>query len=175
MSGDGEVGQRAAAPPLPSSIWVVAWASLAGQALLLLRQGVRYDDAVSIVVSVVGGALFVGYVSAGVVRARTVRLALAWVVLGLVLVAELLGMVLADGLGLAAISIFSLTSSAVALAGLASFGRTDWYAWQRTKPPVRIGAPIGRLVAIGVLVGMLGGVAGPVHGGLDLSVNVAER
>lgn len=50
---------------------MVAWASLAGQAVLLVRQGMRLDDEVSLVLSVVLGALLVGYVSAGVVRART--------------------------------------------------------------------------------------------------------
>ena len=93
MSVEGGAQRPAAVPPLPSSIWVVAWASLAGQAVLLAWQGVRPDDEVSLVLSVVLGALLVGYVSAGVVRARTVRLAFAWVVLVLSLIAELVGLV----------------------------------------------------------------------------------
>ncbi|WP_426247611.1 hypothetical protein [Nocardioides sp. LHG3406-4] len=175
MSVDGGVEQQGAGPPLPSSIWVVAWASLAGQAVLLISRGVRDDNEVSLVVSVVLGALLIGYVSGGVVRARTVRLVLAWVVLVLGLIAELLGLVSVDGAGRAALAVLSLTTTAVALAGLARFRRTDWYAWQRTKPPVDVGAPIGRLVAIGVLVGVLGGVTGAVDGGLDTPVNAANR
>jgi hypothetical protein len=95
MTVDGGVEQPGATPPLPTSIWVVAWASLAGQAVLL--------------------------------------------------------------------------------AGLATFHRTDWYRWQRTKPSAHDGTPIGQLVAIGVLVGVLGGLVGPVEDGLDVRISVAGR
>ncbi len=175
MSVDGGVEQPGATPPLPRSIWVVAWASLAGQAVLLVRQGGRLDDEVSLVLSVVLGALLVGYVSAGVVRARTVRLVLAWVVLVLSVIGELVGLVSVDDLGQAALAVLSLATTAVALAGLARFRRTDWYAWQRTKPSAPEGAPIGQLVAIGVLVGVLGGLTGPADDGLDVRISVADR
>jgi peptidoglycan/LPS O-acetylase OafA/YrhL len=154
---------------------VVALASLAGQALLLVREGVRLDDEVSLVLSVVLGAFLVGYISAGVVRARTVRLVLAWVVLVLGLVVELVGVVSVDGPRQGALVVFSLATTAVALAGLARFHRTDWYAWQRKKPPAHDGAPIGQVVAIGVLVGVLGGLIGPVDDGLDVRISVADR
>ena len=70
---------------------------------------------------------------------------------------------------------FALATTALALAGLTTFRLTDWYAWQRTKPPARDGAPVGQLVAIGVLVGVLGGLTGPVEGGLNVSVRVADH
>ena len=175
MSVHGGAEQPGAAPPLPSSIWVVAWASLAGQAVLLARWGVRVDDEVSLVLSVVLGALLVGYISVGVVRARTVRLAFAWVVLVLSLIVELVGLVSVDDLGQAALVALPLATTALALAGLASFRRTEWYAWQRTKPSAHKGAPIGQLVAMGVLVGMLGGLIGPVDDGLDVRISVADR
>ncbi len=175
MSVDGGVERPRATPPLPGSIWVVAWASLAGQAVLLVQQGVRFDDEVSLVGSVVLGALLVGYISAGVVRARTVRLVLAWVVLVLSVIAGLVGLVSVDNPGEAVLDVLSLATTAVAVAGLAAFRRTDWYAWQRTKPSAREGAPIGQLVAIGVFVGVLGGVIGPFDDGLDLHISVADR
>lgn len=175
MSVDGGAEQPGAAPPLPSSIWVVAWASLAGQAVQLARQGVRLDDEVSLALSVVLGALLVGYVSAGVVRAGTVRLAFALVVLVLTLIAELVGLVSVDDLGHAALVALSLATTAMALAGLARFRRTEWYAWQRTKPSAHEGAPIGQLVAMGVLVGVLGGLIGPVDDGLDVRISVADH
>jgi hypothetical protein len=174
VSVGGEVAHPGATPPLPKSIWVVAWASLAGQAVLLLQQGGRLDDEVSLAGSVVLGALLVGYVAAGVVRARTVRVVLAWVVLVLSVVGELVGLVSVDDLGQGLLLTFSLTTTALALGGLASFRRTDWYAWQRTTPPAHEGAPIGQLVAIGLLVGVLGGLARPVDGGLEVDT-VADR
>jgi peptidoglycan/LPS O-acetylase OafA/YrhL len=175
VSVEGGAQQPGAAPPLPSSIWVVAWASLAGQVVLLAWQGVRPDDEVSLVLSVVLGALLVGYVSAGVVRARTVRLAFAWVVLVLSLIAELVGLVSVDDLAQAALVVLSLATTALALAGLARFRRTEWYAWQRMKPSAHEGARIGQLVAMGVLVGVLGGLIGPVDDGLDVRTSVADR
>ena len=162
-------------PPLPSSIWVVAWASLLGQAVLLAQQGVRPDDEGSLVLSAALGALIVGYVSAGVVRARTVRLVLAWVVLVLSLIVQFVALVSVDDLGQAAVVALSLATTVLALAGLARFRRTEWYAWQRTKPSPHEGAPIGQLVAMGVLVGVLGGLIGPVDDGLDVRISVAER
>lgn len=164
-----------AAPPLPLSIWVVAWASLAGQVVMLVWQGGRLDDGVSLALSVALGGLLVGYVSAGVVRARSVRLVLAWVVLALSAIVELVGLVSADDVDQAALAVLSLATTAAALAGLARFRRTDWYAWQRTKPSPREGTPIGQLVAIGVLVGVLGGLTGPAEDGLVVRNSFASR
>jgi hypothetical protein len=175
VSVEGGVEQPGATPPLPHSIWVVAWASLAGQAVVLFRQGGRLGDEVSLVLSVVLGALLVGYVSAGVVRARTVRLVVAWVVLILAGIGGLVGLISVDDAGQIALVVLSLATTAVALAGLARFHRSDWFAWQRSRPSTQEGAPIGQLVAIGVLVGVLGGVVGPVDDGLDVRVNVAAR
>ena len=175
MNVDGGAEQRRATPPLPRSIWLVAWASLAGQGVLLVRQGIRLGDELSLLVSVVLGGLLVGYVSAGVVRARTVRLVLAWVVLALSALMELVGLVSFGEEGRPVFAVLSLATTAVALAGLTRFRRTDWYVWQRTKPPAHQGAPIGQLVTIGVLVGVLGGLAGPVDDGPDVHIRVADR
>ncbi|QBR91552.1 hypothetical protein [Nocardioides euryhalodurans] len=174
MKVDGRVAQAGATPPVPRSIWVVACASLVGQAVLLVGQGGRLDDEVSILVSVVLGSLVVGYVSAGVVRARTVRVVLAVVVLVLSALVDLVGIFASHDPDGAALAALSLATTAVALAGLERFRRSEWYAWQRTRPPSHHGAPIGSLVMIGVLVGALGGLTGPVEGGVDVRISVAE-
>lgn len=175
VSVDGEAGHPGAAPALPWSIWVVAWASMAGQTVLLVQQGLRRDDAVSLFGSALLGALLVGYISAGVIRARTVRLVIAWVVLVIVSIIDLVDLFSVDDSGKSALLVVSLATTVVVLAGLATFHRTDWCAWQRTKPSVHDGAPIGRLVAISVIVGVLGGLAVPVDDGLDVSISVASR
>lgn len=163
-----------AAPPLPTSIWVVAWASLAGQAAWLTSQGPRVENEFSLLGSVLIGALVIGYVAAGVVRARTLRLVVAWVVLVLGLIGEVVDASVVDGPGQAALVAFALTTSLLALGALVMFHRTPWFAWQRTKPPTNEGAPIGRLVAVGVLVGVLGGLVGPADDGVDRHISVAE-
>jgi hypothetical protein len=175
MTVVGAAGQPAATPPLPRSIWVVALASLAGQVMLLARAGSRLDDGFSLLLSVVLGALLVGYVSAGVVRARTVRLVLAWVVLVLALATELADLAAADGPDQALLVALSAVTTVVALVGLARFRHTGWYIWQRKKPSSHDGAPIGRLVAIGVLVGVIGGLMGPVDDGLQARIGVASH
>lgn len=172
---DGVVGQQRTTPPLPRSIWVVAWASLAGQAVMLLLQGGRIGDGLSLALSVLFGALLVGYVAAGVVRARTVRLVVAWVVLVLSAGVELVSLVSVDDAGEVVLGILSLATTALALAGLGRFRHSEWYAWQRTRPSTREGAPIGQLVAIGALVGVLGALTGPVDDGVDVQVRVADR
>lgn len=172
VSADG-VGERlGAAPALPRSIWVVAWTSLAGQVVLVLRHGGCVDDEVSQVVSIALGALLVGYVSAGVVRARRARIVLAWIVLVLGLIGGLADLTSVDDPRQLALAVITLAASAVSLLGLATFRRSDWYAWQQTRPSAREGASIGRLVAIGVLVGALSGYVGLVDSGINASLNV---
>jgi len=172
VSLDGGFGQPAT-PPLPTEIKVLAWASLAGQVVMLARQGLRSDDDTAI--SMLLGAVIVGYVAAGVVRARPVRVALAWIVLVLSLVGELVELAYVDAFGDAVIMVAALTTTVVALVALSRFRRTDWYVWQRTRPPRDLGAPIGGLVAIAVLVGVLGGVAGASDNGVRFTVRVAEE
>jgi hypothetical protein len=169
------VKQPYGTPPLPTSIWVVAWASLAGQVAQLLWRGSRTDDEVSVLVSVVLGALVLGYLSSGVVRARTVRSVLVLVVLVVAFLAEVIGVLSADEAGEAALDGVALLTTTVTLAALARFRRTDWYAWQRTRPPAHLGASTKPLVAVGVLVGVLGGLIGPLDDGVDVQVRVADR
>ncbi len=176
MSMDGGIEQ--ATPPLPTEIAVLAWASLAGQVVVLADRGANQANAISLLVSMALGALLVGYVSAGVVRARPIRVALAWIVLVMSLVAETVGLAYVDGFEEGVVGLASLATTVVSLAALYRFGRTRWYAWQRTRPSTHLGAPIRGLVAIGVLVGVLGGVVGvpeDAETGVDMTVRVAEK
>ena len=172
VSVDGGVERPVGTPQLPRSIWVIAWASLAVQVLLVVRHGGRVGDEASQVVSVVLGGLLVGYVSAGVVRARRVRIVVAWVVLTLGVVGGIADLVWGDDVGQTGLDVLALTGTVVSLVALARFSTSDWYAWQRTRPPARDGASIGQLVVMGVLVGALGGYVGIVDGGLTTQVNV---
>jgi hypothetical protein len=162
-----------ATPPLPTSIKVLAGVSLLSAVTPLVEQGVK-QDAVSLVVSVVLGALLIGYISAGVVRARTVRLVLAWLVLSLSLVFGVIGLLLSDGQDVVR-ALVSVAITAVSLGALERFRHTEWYAWQRTKPSTKVGAPIHGLVAVGVLVGALGGCVDGLDDTVHVSVQVAEQ
>ena len=170
--GPDAAGGPERTPTLPGSIWIVAWASLASQVLLVVRHGGRVGDEGAQAVSMVVGALLVGYVSAGVVRARRVRVVLAWIVMALSVIGGIADLVVVDDLGQALLAALALAAGTVSLVALARFCRSDWYAWQRTRPSTHEGAPIGRLVAIAVLVGALGGYVGAVDTGVDMRVNV---
>jgi hypothetical protein len=129
-------------------------------------------DEAAQVVSIALGGLLVGYVSAGVVRARRVRIVAAWVLLTLGVVGGIADLVSVDDVGQAALDLLALTATAVSLVALARFSTSDWYAWQRTRPPARDGASIRQLVVVGVLVGALGGYVGIVDGGVTMQVDV---
>lgn len=47
--------------------------------------------------------------------------------------------------------------------------------WRRTKPAVHDDAPVGQLLAVGVLVGVLGGLTGPVDDGFEVRIGVADH
>lgn len=173
MSHLGRVSHPVVTPPLPASIWVVALAALVSQVLMLTEQGLRGGDAVSLGVSVGIGAFLAGYISAGVVRARLIRLVIAWLLLVLSFLAHLAEVASGAASRQGPLAVVSLTLATVLLAGLAAFHRTDWYAWQRRKPPAREGARIGQLVAIGVLVGVVAGVVAPSEDGLNAKISVS--
>ncbi len=162
-------------PPakVPASLWVLAWASLAGQLVLLAEEGIRFDDEVSLLVSVLIGALLVGWISAGVVRARTVRLVLVFVVLALTVLVGVVGLIFSDSVADALWTLVALALSVTQLGALVRFRGTAWYAWQRGRPPTAEGPSITGLIAIAVVVGVLGGVVGSqVEDGFRLQVNV---
>ena len=175
MSVEGGVAQPGSTPSLPRSIWVVAWASLIGQVVLLVWNGAKDDNELSLVASVILGALVVGYVSAGVIRARTIRVVVAYIVLGLSLMGETVALVTLDEPAETPFALLSMMSTVVALAGLVAFCQTDWYAWQRTRPSGADHAPYGRLVLIGVLVGVLGGLSEPVDNGFEVRIGGADQ
>ncbi len=166
-------------PPLPRSIWVVAWASLAGQIVFLLDRGVRSDSEIAVAASLLVGALVIGYVSAGVVRARTVRLVLAWLVLGLSGIAELVFVIDHASYGAPEdseflIALAGLATTTAALVGLWRFQRSSWFAWHRHQHRHRLPTPVPvtALVAIGVLVGVLGGLVGPTATGTNVEPRI---
>lgn len=162
-------------PPLPTSIWVLAWVSLASQVAVFAECGVKAENEASLIGSVLLGVVLVGFVSAGVIRARMVRLVLAWVVLVLSGIAELVAVVNPDDASSSGWSLIGLVTTGVSIAALERFRHTEWYAWQRTKPPKDEGAPIGGLLAIAVTVGVLGGLVGPAEDGFRVEMNAVGQ
>jgi len=156
---------------LPVAAWVLGFSCLAGQPLQLGEVGTkRADDGMAL--SVALGAVITAWVASGVLRARTVRLVLAAAVLGLGLLGYLI-----ECSGGGADAVFGWTGvqllvSAVSVASLVWFIRTDYFAWRRSHPRAD-GPSLAPLLAIAVLVGLLGGVVNtPERAGIWVRVNL---
>lgn len=163
-------------PSIPRSLWVLAWASLAGQVVLIAQRGLRPDDEVSVLLSVVLGALLVGWISAGVVRARTGRLVFVHVVLGLTVLFGMATLFFSRSADDVVSALVALAMSLTQLGALLRFRTTEWFAWQRGRPPVHEGPAISGLVLIAVVVGALGGLVGDgVEDGFHVRIDVAGR
>ena len=166
--------ETATTPALPTSIWVLAWTSLVGQVGQLAFRGPGFENEVSLVGSMLLGAVLVGWVSAGVVRARTVRVVLAWIVLVLGGIAEVVAVFSTDDSTSVPAALFGLATTLVSLVALSRFQGTDWWRWQRTRPPKDAGPSIAGLLAVAVLVGVLGGVMGVDEDGFSFTVNLGS-
>ena len=140
---------------LPAAALALAGSCLVGQLVQLAVSGTRPPDA-GWVPSMLLGALLVGWVASGVLRARTGRLVVAWVLFVLSVLGDAASLLDAGYAGLVGWPAAQLLTSLAALLSLLWFTTTPYYAWQRTRPRVP-GPSIAAIVAVAVAVGVLGG------------------
>lgn len=152
-------------PDLPASAWAFAWTCLAAQLVSVADNG--RSDSNLLVPSMILGALVVGWVSYGVLRARTVRVVLVWILFVLGLIFVTIG-VLEDSSGW---GLVYLAAFAVQFWFFVKFTRSDYYQWQRSRPR-EPGPSLSGLVAIAFLVGALGGFVGAQDDGIRAEVTV---
>ncbi len=151
----------------------MSWGWLAGQVVSVAQRGFQDNGAVLAVVSMLLSGLVVGWFAAGVLRGRAARVVVVWVLAVLLAVLELVALFVSDGFGELLRTLAALATSLVTIAALAQFCRSGYYRWQRDRPAEQ-GPPIGQLVAIGVVMGVLGGLVGPVDGqGVNVNISVA--
>lgn len=150
-------------PSLPASVWALGWACLLTQLLALADRGFSRSDGSWVLLSVALSALVVGWVSAGVLRARTGRLVVAWLLFGIELVASVVGA--ADQLpALSGMEVLALAVSLVQVVALAVFCGSNYFQRQRTRPTQGREPSIVGLVLVAVVVGGLGGLTAPANG-----------
>ena len=164
--------ERAVPDRLPVAAWWLAAASVLAQGAAFADRGMKSDEGWTMVVSMLIGALVIWWFASGVLSARTGRLVVTWLLLGLVLVAESVSVV-GDALdGRAGMPVVHLATSVLMLGSLWWFTRTPYFAWQRTRPthpgPSRVG-----VLAVAVLVGLSAGVVQPDPDGLSVQLNAA--
>ncbi|KQW47681.1 hypothetical protein ASC77_14720 [Nocardioides sp. Root1257] len=147
---------------LPVSAYVFAWLCLAAQLPGLATRGLSDSDGVWVVLSMVLSALIVGWFAAGVLRGRTVRLVLVWILLGLGALFTAIGIV-ADLEHVGGWDLLLLLVTIGQVGALVAFCSTDYFRWQRSQP-ADAGPEISTLVAIAVVVGLLGGMTAAADG-----------
>lgn len=146
-------------PAIPTSAWAFGWSFVVAQVLELVRRGAQDDS--SWVLSALLGVALVTFVAHGVMRARMIRFWIVVVLIGLMVVLGSIGLLL-DPSAWGAVSVALAIVQAVLLR---SYARSDWFAWQRTRP---VGGPsLAPILAVAVLVGVLGGVLGAANEAVD--------
>lgn len=148
---------------LPASAWVLACACLIGQLLALVDRGFNSSDGTWVLLSIVLSALVVGWVSAGVLRARTGRLVLVWILFTAELVASVFSVI--DGFSAPAdMAILGLAASLTQVVALALFCRSRYFQRQRSHPAPEAEPSIAGLVLVAIVVGALGGLTSAENG-----------
>ncbi|MCZ4500344.1 MAG: hypothetical protein JWQ74_2899 [Marmoricola sp.] len=138
---------------VPAVAWAFALSCLGGQLLSVAHYG--RDESNQLELSMLLGAVVIGWFAYGVLRARKVRVVLVWIVYVLASLGQVIGF-MAEPSG------WGLVELVVALAQFTlfvRFTRTDYYRWQGARPAT-VGPSLAGLVAVAMLVGALGGVVG---------------
>ena len=149
-------------PSLPRSAWALGWTCLAAQALSLADRGLDQSHVGWVTMSVVASAVVVGWVSAGVLRAKRFRLGLVWFSFVVAAVFSFIGVIHPGathgfvGLGLAA--------AVAQLVALALFTRSRYFREQRSELSAGRQPDIAGLVLVAAVVGGLGGLTAPAVG-----------
>jgi hypothetical protein len=149
-------------PGLPRSAWALGWTCLAAQMLSLADRGLDQSDFGWVTLSVVATAVVVGWISAGVLRARPVRLALVWLLFVVGAVFSLIGVI--DPGATHGLAVLGLVAAVAQLVALAAFSRSRYFREQRAQPSAGQHPDISGLVLIAVVVGGLGGLTAPAVG-----------
>ena len=144
---------------LPTVAWVMAWLFLAGQTADLLALGASSSDLPWVMASMALSALVVRWFADGILRARTVRLVVAWILLSAATSLGLLGLLVSwDQAGPAALVACAFTVAQLAALGV--FCSSGYFKACRrgTNVPRSALAP---LLMIALATGLVGGLTAP--------------
>jgi hypothetical protein len=145
------------APPLPFWALAVAVLSVLGELALIGEAGVR-SGTPGLPVSMVLTALGTVWVTYGVLAGRTTHLIVASVVMGAVAVAACWRFL--EGVGHPGWALGQALLALAAPASLLALVRSPYHAWQRTHHDVSE-VPIGGVLLLAAVVGLLGPLSGP--------------
>lgn len=149
-----------APPPVATGAWVMGGCSVAVQVVALLDRGTTELNA-GTPISMVLGALIVGWFSSGVVRGRTGRTVVVAFLVTLMLLASAADVE-------RPLDVVNLALVIGVLAGLLAVRFSSVTAWWRAHPRAGRG-PLRTVLLLAVLTGALGGLVAPAESGMFLS------
>jgi hypothetical protein len=158
-------------PPLPVWALAVAVLSVLGELAFIGEAGVRSGNP-GLPVSMVLTALGTVWITYGVLAGRTTHLIVAYVVMGVVAVAASWRFL--AGAGHPGWALAQALLALAAPAALFALVRSPYHAWQRTHHDVSE-VPIGGVLLLAAVAGLLGPLSGPGQGRDGLHVVVGSE
>lgn len=150
-----------AAVTLPGSAWAFGGLCLVGEALQLLDRGPSTSDAVVVVLSVVLSALLVWWFANGVMRARSGRVIVVWVLLALNAGLQFVATMAAGVDGASGLAWLAVALSLGQVGAYAVYSRSAYFRSQEMLHG-RAGVALGGILLLAVLTGAMGGLTQPV-------------
>jgi hypothetical protein len=146
-------------PPLPVWAWGVGILSVLGELAFIGEAGVRSGNP-GMPISMVLTALATVWVTYGVLAGRTTHLVVALLVMGVVAVAASWRFL--EGTGHPGWALAQALLALAAPAALVALVRSPYHAWQRTRHDLSE-VPIGGVLLLAAVSGLLGPLSGPDH------------
>lgn len=154
---------------LPTTAWTLAWLFLAGQVAHLMVRGMNASFP-WVVLSMLVTALVVRWVADGVLRARTVRLVLVWILLSAAVSLGVVALLIGTA-GLTAGDLVTLAFTLAQLVTLGVFCTTTWFKDRRVRPNVSP-ATLAPLLLIAVVTALLGALTAAPSGDEATSIHL---
>ena len=151
-----------AVDPVPRAAWAMAWLFLGGQCVDLMARGPNSADLQWVAVSIVLTGLVIRWVADGVLRGRTARLVIVWILLSAAMSLSLLGLVI-DPSAIGVEDVLSFAVTVAQLVALGVFCTTGYFRSRRAGSDVARSA-LAPLLIIAIATGVLGGLTAPVAG-----------
>jgi hypothetical protein len=151
-----------AVDPVPRAAWAMAWLFLVGQCVDLMARGPKSAGLQWIAISMLLTGLVIRWVADGVLRGRTARLAIVWILLSAVTSLSLVGLAIRPS-GWGAHDLLSFGFTVAQLITLGVFCTTGYFRSRRAGLDVARPA-LAPLLVIAITTGVLGGLTAPATG-----------
>ncbi|MFD1827077.1 hypothetical protein [Mumia zhuanghuii] len=144
---------------IPTAAWALAWLFLVGQCVELVARGPNSSDLPWVVASMALTALVVYWFADGVLRGRTARLVIVWIILSAATSLGLVGLLI-EPAEAETTDLISCAFTVAQLIALGVFCSSDYFTTQRSRQDAPR-STLAPLLMIAVATGLLGGLTAP--------------